>query len=202
MADFQRYCFHIYQQNDTTTEPEELHCPPERIEQIQRLSVILKERINSHGNGQGIPLEIDNAADIDAGVIKYLVTDLPLKSGTNPGRVKPADLSKFCNAWWKYKWMPESAKLLWEQLDRSGIEPQNPQGTNITRCWHHRTSNTLHESAQYLINITIVLGLDDNLREEMDRELRLQIQNVVWNSNLDAHLKTSVDFLHSIEGGY
>jgi len=200
MADSQKCCFHISPQNDQTAEPEVLHFSRKRIDQLQRLSVVLKERIKSRGNCDGVPLEIDDTVDIDAGVVKYLVADLPFKSGTDLGKIKLVDLSKACNAWWKYKWIPESAKILWDNLDRSRIETPNPHAASPRRCWQHQTPNTLQQSSPYLVNIAIVLGLDENIREVMDRELRLQVQNIIWNSNQDAHLKTSVDFLHTIEG--
>jgi hypothetical protein len=200
MADSQRCCFHISSQNDETAMPEVLHCSRHRIDQIQRHSVIVKERIKCHGKCEGIPLEIDDTVDIDAGVVKYLVADLPFKSGIDPGKIELLDLSKFCNAWWKYKWIPESPKILWDRLDRTGIEISSPHPASARRCWQRQTPNKWQQSSPYLVNIAIVLGLDDSLREQMDRELRLQIQSIVWNSNLDAHLKTSVDFLHTIEG--
>lgn len=200
MADSQKCCFHISPQGDESAVAEVLHCSRERIDEIQRLSVILKERINYHGNCEGIPLETDDTADIDAGVVKYLVAELPFKSGIDPGKIKLVDLSKFCNAWWKYKWIPESAKILWDRLDRLGTEAQAADSASPTRCWRHQTPNRSQQSSLYLVNIAIVLGLDDNLRVEMDRELHLQIENIIWNSNLDVHLKTSVGFLHKIEG--
>jgi hypothetical protein len=200
MADSRKCCFHISPSNDETAEPEVVHCSPQRIEEIQRTSVIVKERIRSRGNCEGIPLEIDDAADIDAEVLKYIVTNLPLKPGIDPGPIRLADLSKHCNAWWKYKWVPESAKPLWEHLDRSGIETQNLHGASPTRCWQQQTPQKSQESSLYLTNIAIVLGLDDSLRDEMDRQLHLQVQHIVWNSKLDAQLKTSVDLLKKLEG--
>jgi len=200
MADSRRCYFHISPSNDDTAGPEVVHCSPQRIEQIQRISVIVKERICSRGNYEGIPLEIDDAAGIDAEVLKYILTDLPLKPGMDPGPIRLADLSKHCNAWWKYKWVPESAKPLWEHLNGSGIEMQSPHGAGPKRCWRQQAPQKSQESSLYLINIALVLGLDDNLRKDMDRQLRLQIQNIVWNSRLDAQLKTSVDLLKKLEG--
>ena len=200
MADSQRCCFHISSQNDETTLLEVLHCSRNRINQIQRHSVIVKEWIKCHGKCEGIPLEIDENVDIDAGVVKYLVADLPFKPGMDPGKIEIADLSKSCNAWWKYKWIPESAKILWDRLDRTGTEISSLHSASARRCWQRQTPNKWQQSSPYLVNIAVVLGLDDNLREQMDNELHLQIQDIVWNSNLNAHLKTSVDFLHTIEG--
>jgi len=200
MADSQSCWFHISSQNDETAMLEVLHCSQYRIDQIRQHSVIVNEWIECHGKCEGIPLEIDDTVDIDAGVVKYLVKDLPFKSGINPGKIELVDLSKFCNAWWKYKWIPESPKILWDRLDRTGTEISSPHPASARRCWQRQTPNKPLQSSPYLVNIAIVLGLDDSLREQMDRELRLQIQNIVWISNLDVHLKTSVDFLHMIEG--
>jgi hypothetical protein len=160
----------------------------------------VKEQIKCHGKCEGIPLEIDDTVDIDSGVVKYLVADLPFKPGIDPGKIQLVNLSKLCNAWWKYKWIPESPEMLWERLDRTGIEISSPRPASAKRCWQRQTPNKSQQTSPYLLNIAIVLGLDDNLRSQMDSELHLQVENIVWNSNLDAPLKTSVDFLHKIEG--
>jgi len=129
---------------------------------------VLKQRIKDHENGKGIPLETDDAADIDFDALRYLVEDLPLSSRTNPGPVRPDILSKLCNAFWKHQWIPESASILWAHFDQSGLETQSQLG----RYWRQQTSIQLQERSLYLINIAIVFGLDESLRESMDRELR------------------------------
>lgn len=194
------YSFHIRPHSDGTAQPQEASCKPQRIKEIERCSVVLKQRIKDHGNHEGIPLETDDEADINFDALRYLVEDLPLKPGTNLGSVRLDVLSKHCNAFWKYQWMPESASIVWAHLDQSGLETQSQRGTSSGRCWQQQTSTQLQERSLYLINIAIVFGLDESLRERMDTELRQQIQTAVWNSNLDARLKTSVEFLHNIEG--
>lgn len=197
-------CFHI----DGAAEPQKVSCSSERIKEIERCSVVLKQRIEDHGSRQEIPLEIDDAADINFHALRYLVENLPLeRSGTDPGRIKLDDLSRHCSAFWKYQWMPESASILWDHLDPSELEPQSQRGTSPGRCWRQQTSTQsqqtpaqLQKRSLYLINIAIVFGLDKSLCERMNTELRQQIQYTVWNSNLDARLKTSVKFLHNIEG--
>jgi hypothetical protein len=200
MAPPQRYCFYIRPHNDGTAQPQEASCSSDRIKQIEQRSVVLQQRIKDPENHKGILLETDGAADIDFDALKFLVEELPLSSGTNIGPVKADVLSKHCNAFWKYQWMPESASTLWDNLDQSELEAQSLHGTSPRRCWQQKTSTQSQESSLYLINIAVVFGLDESLREAMDRELRLQIKTAVWNSNPDAQLRTSVKFLHNIEG--
>jgi hypothetical protein len=200
MAASQLYSFHIRPPIDGTSQPQVASCTSERVKEIERRSVVLGRRIKDPGNREGIPLETDDAADIDFDALRYLVEDLPLSSGTNPGPVRLDVLSKHCNAFWKYQWMPESASILWAHLDQSGLEPQSQRGTSSGRCWQQQISTQSRERSLYLINIAIVFGLDESLRERMDSELRQQIQTAVWNSNLDAQLKTSVEFLQNIGG--
>jgi hypothetical protein len=200
MAPPQLYCFHILPLTDGIAQPQVVSCTSERIQEIERRSVVLRQRIKDRGNREGIPLETDDAADIDFDALRYLVEDLPLSSGTKLGRVGLDVLSKHCNAFWKYQWIPESASILWAHLDQSGLETQSQRGPSSGRCWQQQTSTQSQERSPYLINIAIVFGLDESLRVEMDREVRQQIQTAVWNSNLDARLKTSVEFLQNIEG--
>jgi len=200
MADPQAYCFHIRPHNDRAAQPQVVSCSSDRVKQIEQRSVILKQRIKDHENGKGIPLETDNTADISFHDLRYLVEDLPLSPGTNPGPVSLGELSKHCSAFWKYQWRPESASILWEHLDNSEPETQNQRGTNSRRCWQQQTSTRLQERSLHLINIAIVFGLDEDLRERMDTEFRQQIQIAVWSSNLDTRLKTSVEYLHDLEG--
>jgi hypothetical protein len=199
MEDSHRYGFHIRPSTDGNAEAQVVPCTPERIEQIKRCSVLLKQRIKDAENCEKIPLETDDAADINFETLRYLVEDLPLVPGIDLGPIKPNDLSKYCNAFWKYQWMPESATILWAKLDQSGLQMQSQRGTGSERCWQQQTSPQSQERL-YIINIAIVFGLDENLRERTDRELRHHFQTVIWNSNLDAQLKTSVGFLHRIKG--
>src|SRR5690348_3941831 len=104
----QNYNFHIHPESDLTAQPRVVSCTPERIEKIEGLSVVLKQRIKDPRNHGIIPLETDDDADINFDALRYLVQDLPLSSGVDPGPVRPADLSKHCSAFWKYQWMPES----------------------------------------------------------------------------------------------
>ena len=197
--DNQKYEFHIRPCIDGTAQPIVVSCTSKRLKEIEQRSVVLKQRIKDPKNRKGIPLETDDAAGIDFDALGYLVQP-PLSSGMNPGSVRPDDLSRHCNAFWKYQWMPESASILWAHLDQSEVESQSQHETSSERCWQQKTSIVLQQRSLYLINIAIVFGLDESLRERMDKELRQQIPTAVWNSNLDARIKTSVGFLNKIEG--
>jgi hypothetical protein len=189
-------CFHIHE----TAQLRKVSCSSERIKEIERRSVVLKQWIKDHETCQGIPLEIDDAVDINFNALRYLVENLPLDSKKDPGPVKLDDLSRHCSAFWKYQWIPESASILWKHRDQSGLVTQSQGGTGPERCWRQQTPPQSLESSLYLINIAIVFGLDKILCEEMNGVLLQQIQTAVWNSSLDAQLKTSVEFLRNIEG--
>lgn len=189
-------CFHI----DESGQQKKVSCSPERIKEIERRSVVLKQWIKDHRNREGIPLEIDDATDINFDALRYLVENLPLDPMKDPGPIKLGDLSRHCSAFWKYQWIPESASILWKSCDQSGLDTQSQCGTSPRRCWQQQTPPKSLENSLYLINIAIVLGLDEFLCEGMDRVLSQQIQTAVWNSNPGAQLKTSVEFLRNIEG--
>jgi hypothetical protein len=190
------YRFYIRPRSDETAQPQVVSCTSKRIKDIEQRSVVLKRRIKDPESREGILLETDDAAGINYDALRYLIEDLPLSPGTNPGPVTPDVLSTHCNAFWKYQWLPESASILWAHLDQSGLDTR----TSSEHCWQQQTSTQSQERSLHLINIAIVFGLDENLRERMDAELRQQIQTAVWDSNPDAPLKTSVEFLHNIEG--
>jgi hypothetical protein len=200
MEDSLHYRFHIRLSNDGTAQPQEVHCTPERIKEIERCSILLRQRIKDAGNCGVILLETDDEANINLDVFRYLIRDLPLEPGADPGLVKLDVLSKYCNAFWKYQWLPESASILWEHLDRSGLEAQIQRVTSPERCWRQQTSPESQKNSLYLINIAIVFGLYESLRETMDKEIRQHIQTAIWDSNPDAQLKTSVLFLKTREG--
>jgi|SRR5271156_6796813 len=189
-------CFHI----DGAAQQKKVFCSSERIKEIERRSVVLKQWIKDHGNRERIPLEIDDATDINFDALRYLVENLPLDPKKDPGPIKLDDLSRHCSAFWKYQWIPESASILWKYRDQSGLDTQSQCGTSPWRCWRQQTTPQSLESSLYLINIAIVFGLDEFLREGMNRVLSQQIQTAVWNSNPGTQLKTSVEFLRNIEG--
>jgi hypothetical protein len=192
-------CFCITDENGRS---HVLSCTSERIKEIERSSVVLGRRIKNHGQCEGecggIPLKTDDDADISFDALRYLVEALPLSPRTDVGPVKANDLSEHCNAFWKYQWKPEpeSASILWEHLDNSGLETQSQYGTASGSCWKQLSSIETQKESLYLINIATVYGLDDSLRERMDRVLREQIETAVWNSNSGDLLKTSVTFLN------
>jgi hypothetical protein len=186
-------CFHI----NGAAQQKKVSCSPERIKEIERRSVVLKQWIEDHETREGIPLEIDDATDINFDALRYLVENLPLDQ--DPGPINLGDLSRHCSAFWKYQWIPESASILWKSC-QSGLDTQSQRGTIPRLCWQQQTSPKSLENSLYLINIAIVFGLDEFLREGMNRVLSQQIQTAVWNSNPGAQLKTSVEFLRNIEG--
>jgi hypothetical protein len=200
MEDSQCSRFHVYLSNDEAAQPQEVPCTPERIKEIERRSVVLKQQIKGARNCRAIQLKTDDEADINFDAIRYLIEDLPLEPEAKPGPVKPDVLTKHCNAFWKYQWMPESANILWKHLDSPRLETQIQHMTISERCWRQQTSPESQERSLYLINIAIVFGLDESLREMMDKEIHQHIQTAIWNSKLDAHLKTSVEFLHKLKG--
>ena len=88
MEDSLHYRFHIRLSNDGTAQPQEVHCTPERIKEIERCSILLRQRIKDAGNCGVILLETDDEANINLDVFRYLIRDLPLEPGADPGLVK------------------------------------------------------------------------------------------------------------------
>jgi hypothetical protein len=188
--------FHVRPCDDEGARPQVIFCETQRIEKIKGLSVMLRQRIKENRSREGIPLETDEEAGIDYHALNFLVMDLPLSPRTNLGLIRLEDQSRHCSAFWRYQWIPESASILWSCLDRTGLETPSQDGMKAGRCWQQQISTELQQKSLYLINIAIVFGLDESLREEMDRELCRHIQTALWNSSLDVQLKTSVKFLN------
>ena len=156
-----------------------------------------------------IPLQLDPKSHIDGAAIAWVLNDLQRQgSALRPnGECNPMVLAKHCAVLWNYHCDPDQFKHLGNSIqprssrpssspsidqqstigpnappsiDLQSINAPNASSSGSLRCWQEKRNNEHHLTCGRLITISIVLGLEDILEEE--------IKVAVWGTNKEVEI--------------
>lgn len=158
-----------------------------QIDTICSRSIELNNLIDRDKETGCTTLEPDLSAGIDHDALSSLINHLHKPAPQAVGPIAYSDLSRSCNALWKYKCNPDTFKGLASEMEKSwNIKHSQRKGTG--KCWRLPIKDIDCNESVYIVNIACVLGLDDILREEL--------KIAIWKSTAD--LKTSVEPLQNL----
>jgi hypothetical protein len=150
-------------------------------------SIELKDLIVNDRATGCTTLQLDESADIDHDSLSSLITNLHRPVLETTGLISVLDLSRLCNALWRYKCNPDTFKGLASELKDSWNIKQGER-EEIVKCWRLPIKDTDCNESVYKSNIAWVLGFDNILREEL--------KIAIWKSTAD--LRTSVKLLQNL----